>query len=215
MLVDVAADRHLVAETICAALGSRGVHTELVAWAGEDVGAVPRAPRPRSAAEPGASSQLLLVVCDLGLPGRLHEARALGERQRIPWVVVDSSGPGPAWGALLEAGARTVVLSSISLDGLVEVLGTVARGESTIGELERRVLIHRWHEAKAVPEHLLSQLQGVDEHDREILVMLYKGSTIHAVAERFELSDTAVRNQVKAVLRRMAQASQGGGVKPW
>jgi two-component system, NarL family, nitrate/nitrite response regulator NarL len=203
----VCADQHLVAATICAALGSRGIPTELVDW-GATSETVPRVPRPRGRGVDGVDGRrVLLLVCDLDLPGRLGEARDLGRNYRLPWLVVDSLAPSPAWGALLEVGARAVVVSSIAVDDLVAAVHAVAHGETTFGELERRVLIRQWHEVRALPEHMFRQFHVVAEHDREILVMLYEGSTVRAVAERFGLSEAAVRAQVKAVLRRLALAS--------
>jgi DNA-binding NarL/FixJ family response regulator len=104
-----------------------------------------------------------------------------------------------------------VVVSSLSIDELVEALDAVARGGSTLSELERRVLIRQWREVRESPEHLLRQLHSVDEQDREILVMLYEGTTIRAVADRFGLSEAAVRAQVKAMLRRLSASSRVGG----
>lgn len=205
----VCSDQHLVAETICAALGSRGFPTQLVEWA--PPGSGPLVPRPQARGEGVAVGRVLLLACDLDVPGRLGEARDLGPRYGLPWLVVDALPPGPAWGALLEAGARTVVVSSLSLDELVEALDAVARGGSTLSELERRVLIRQWREVRESPEHLLRQLHSVDEEDREILVMLYEGTTIRAVADRFGLSEAAVRAQVKAMLRRLSASSRVGG----
>lgn len=206
--VGVVADQYLVAETICAALGSRGYPTELLEWV--PAGSAPRVPRPRSSAETRATEQLLLVVCDLDVSGRLSEARELGRRQGLPWVVVDTSGPGPAWGALLEAGARTVVVSSISLDGLVEVVDTVAAGGSTLTELERRTLIRQWQSVQETPEGLLRQMLVVDKADREILAMLYEGTTVRAIADHFGVSEATVRSQVKAALRRLSTVPRIG-----
>ena len=211
--VVVCADQHLVAETICAALGSRGFATELVDWR-PFAEAVPRVPRPREGREGGAAGRVLLLVCDLDVPGRLGETREIGRKYGLPWLVVDALEPGPAWGALLEAGAHDVVVSSVSVDELVRTLTEVARGGSSLGELERRVMIRQWQEVKESPEHHLRVLQIVDEHDRELVLMLYEGTTVRAVAERFGLSEATVRSQVKAVLRRLAQDSTVGGGGP-
>lgn len=200
--VVVASDQHLVAEAIRAALGGLGFDTALVDWVARDP-AVPPVPRPR---RPGQErpARVLLMACDLDLRGRLTEARALAAVHGIPWIVVDASGPGPAWGAVLEAGAGTVVVSWISLDDLIEVIELVAHGGSSLDQMERRALIRQWHEVEGSPEELLRQMQGLDPGDREILAMLYAGTTIQAIAARFDLSERAVSAQVKAVLRRLS-----------
>ncbi len=203
MWVGVAADQHLVAETICAALGSLGFPTELVEWTtSADVALT--VPPPRASGESRSLDRVLLLVCDLDVPGRLREARDFGLRCGLPWFVVDTSGPGPAWGALLEAGARTVIISSVSLDELAEVLDAVAAGGSSLSELERRTFIRQWHAVKESPERLLRQMLTVNERDREILAMLYDGTTVSAIADRFGVSEAAVRSQLKAVLRRLS-----------
>jgi DNA-binding NarL/FixJ family response regulator len=200
----VAADHHLMAETICAALGSLGYPTEQVAWMSARPGPASAVTLPRPDAGDPATDRLLLVVCDLDVTGRLIEARDIGRHAGTPWLVVDASGPGPAWGALLEAGARTVVVSSISLDALAEVLDTVAGGGSSLSELERHALVRQWKVVKKNPERMWRPLLAMDSGEREILTMLHEGTTVSAIAARFGLSEAAVRSQVKAVLRRLA-----------
>lgn len=209
MWVDVAADQHLVGEAICAALRSRGVSTELVDWMATDAGVSPAVPLPRIGDDDPLLQRLLLVVCDLDAAGRTGEACDLGRGSGSPWLVVDASGPGPAWGALLAAGASAVI-GSVTLDELVDDLDVVAAGGSPLTELERRALIRQWRLVRGAPEQAWRQMLSVNEHDREILTMLYEGTTVQAVADRFDVSEAAVRSQVKAVLRRLSSSSGRG-----
>lgn len=209
--VGVTADQRLVAEAVCAALGSRGFSMESLDWIADNPDPAQQAP-PASAIEGNHHlGRILLVVCDLDVAGRLRDALRVGRLGGLPWLVVDMGGPGPAWGALMEAGARTVVVSSVSLDELVEVLEVIASDGTPLNQLERRGFIRQWHAVRESPEQLWRQVLTMDERDREIVAMLYQGTTVGAIADRFGVSDAAVRAQVKAVLRQLSSDRRRDG----
>lgn len=206
--VAVSSDLGLVAETIGAALGSRGVDVSVVPWT-EDVGPDSEAHdwgAPPPAGGPGPD--VVLLVCDLETPARLDEVRERGQRCVVPWVVMAHSDPGPAWGAVLEAGARAVVPSTISLDEVVDMLGVVLHDESPIGVVERVGLLRQWWAAVEERALLRERMRTLSPREQEVLSMLYEGTSVRAIADQLELSEATVRSQVKSVLRKLSVGSQ-------
>lgn len=208
--VGVVSSQVLVAETIGAALRSHGIRTLLLPWNDEsdtDEPAGTTGPARRARAdEPDLG--VVLLICDLGTPARVDEVRERGRRCLAPWVVMADQDRGPAWGALLDAGARAVVHSSISLDALVDTLDTVLRGESPVGVAERIALLREWRVAQQHRELLRERMRTLSPREQTVLTMLYEGTTVRAIADRLEVSEATVRSQVKAVLRKLAVASQ-------
>ena len=204
MRVAVSSDQRLVAETVAAGLRSLGVEPEVVPWWPTSV--VPK-PRPGDAG-PSDPGVILLIACDLGRPARLAEARIRGQSRGVPWVVMTESARGAEWGAMLEAGARVVISSMISLTGLVELLQTVARGESPIGAVERRALVREWRDTKQDQDQLRMRMESLSPREQEVLSMLCEGIRVRTIADRLSVSEATVRNQVKNVLRKLAVASQ-------
>ncbi|MDB5875586.1 MAG: bvgA [Ramlibacter sp.] len=204
MPVAVSSDQRLVAETIGAGLRSLGVQTEVVPWWPQSSVSRPC----RGDAEASDPGVVFLLACDLGTRARVDEARIRGKSRGVPWVVMTESAPGPAWGAMLEAGARAVVTSTISLTALVELLCAVVRGESPIGEVERRGLLREWRSAKQDQDRLRERMESLSPREQEVLSMLYEGITVRTIAGRLGVSEATVRSQVKSVLRKLAVASQ-------
>lgn len=209
MAVAVASDLGLVGETIAAALGSRGLQTSVLPWgpgsSAQDEPADWCAP-PSGSEEAGPD--VVLIVCDTGSPTRLDEVRDRGRRCARPWVVMTDADRGPTWGALLEAGARAVVGSGISLRDLEAVLDGVLNDESPIGVVERIGLLRQWWTANEERERLRRRMRSMSPREELVLSMLYEGTTVHAIAERLDVSEATVRSQVKAVLRKLSVASQ-------
>lgn len=200
----MATDHRLVGESVCAALQSQGFAVTLLAgWP----------PRPAEMSEmslgPSKPAATLLVVCDLESPGRIAEVRsAEGWRERLglsAWLVVDAGEPGTAWGAALDAGARAVIGSGATLPELVRALELVAGGRPALDAVERQGLIRRWRAQRTSPERLRCQLDHLSPQDGELLIMLYRGTTLRSIAERFGVSEAAVRSQVTAMLRRLSE----------
>jgi two-component system, NarL family, nitrate/nitrite response regulator NarL len=206
--VGIASDQALLAETIGAALSSHGIRILLLSWKQEpdsDDLVGPGGPEHRPA-DPDLG--VVLLICDLGTPARVDEVRERGRRCLAPWVVMADQDRGPAWGALLDAGARAVVHSSISLDALVDTLDTVLRGESPLGVAERIALLREWRVAQQHRDLLRDRMRTLSPREQTVLTMLYEGTTVRAIADRLDVSEATVRSQVKAVLRKLAVASQ-------
>lgn len=195
--IAVAGDLGLIAETVAAALSSRGLDTTVVPWERGSASGLPGRSGPPA---------ITLLICDLRVPGRIEEARRRG--RGTSWLVMTEDSPGPGWGAMLEAGARTVIASTISLDDLVALLRALLRGESPVDEIQHRQLLRGWQAAETERARTRHRLGTLSPRERMVLAMLYEGTTVRTIAERFEVSEATVRSQVKAVLRKLAVASQ-------
>jgi two-component system, NarL family, response regulator DevR len=196
--VGVASDHRLVGEALRAALESRGLAATLLSgWPG---GSDVHVPAPRGA----GSLDVLIGVCELSVPGRPGEARAVGQARDIPWVVLTQGDPSPAWGSLIEAGAAGVLGSDLGLDELVSVVRQVREGRSPMNDMLRRSLLRSWRSVRDVPEPLRHHTAHLTARESQLLALLYEGATVKAIAARYGISEAAVRAQVQAMLRRLA-----------
>jgi DNA-binding NarL/FixJ family response regulator len=186
-----------------AALRSYAVRAAVAPWWPES-----QVPVPRGGDLDPTTPTVLLLTCDLGLRARLDEALIRGRSRGLPWVVMTEEPRGPSWGAVLEAGARAVVPSTISLADLVEMLWSVVRGESPIGEVERIGLLREWWSAKQSQDRLRLRMESLSPREQEVLSMLYEGITVRTIADRLGVSEATVRSQVKNLLRKLSVASQ-------
>lgn len=202
--VVVSSDQRLIAETIAAGLRSRGLRVEIASWWPQGSAA----PRPRSGDNGPSGPAVLLLICDLGQRARLDEAWIRGRARGAPWMVMTESARGPTWGAMLEAGARAVVASTISLSELVEALSVIECGESPTGEAERIGLVNAWRSAQYGQHRLRARMDTLSSREQQVLAMLYEGITVRTIAGLLGVSEATVRSQVKNVLRKLAVASQ-------
>ena len=201
--VVISSDQGLIAETVAAGLASRDLQVEVVPWWPETP-----VPRPRRRTTGPEVPVVLLIVCDVAPRSRLVEARIRGTVRGVPWVVMTECARGPAWGALLEAGADAVVTSTISLSELVDALRAVLHGDPPTGQDERAHLVREWRSAERSPGRLRARMDSLSPREEEVLWMLYEGITVRTIAGRLGISEATVRSQVKNVLRKLAVGSQ-------
>lgn len=200
----VLCDQPLTGEALHVALRSRGVPTLGLG-----------APRPRllsihvsSAIErAGVKVGLMLQERTDGLHLR-ESLRILREVTEIPWLVLSHSGPGPLWGASLEAGAHAVESMDIGLDHLEESLRAVAQGSHLVSQLRREALIGVWQEATQGQLELLERLERLSPREVSVLRGLAAGLPVAEIAERDGVHVTTVRSQVKSVLQKLELRSQ-------
>lgn len=198
LMVGVASEFRLIAESVTAALIDSGVNATTVPWNGtSDFGGKPDRSLDRVA----------VLVSDLALP-RVDDVCAHGRATGSRWLVITDAPRGPVWGAAIECGASAVVEATVSIDGLIEILGDVRADASPIGEVERRLLLRQWREVRQQQQQLRDRMSSLTPREKEVLGLLYQGETVRLIAERLEVSESTVRSQVKAVLRKLAVPSQ-------
>jgi RNA polymerase sigma factor (sigma-70 family) len=199
--VVVVSDQSLVTESVRAALRERGLETSTLTWPSETTLTLPTA-------GPGQGLDAGLMISDLDRTPRLRVATQLLGGIRIPWLVLTGAPRGPMWGAALQAGARAVIANSTSLDSLLTMFDLVARGDDLMQTDEHDELVETWEAVRREHFRLQAQVDSLTPRERQVLLLLYDGESVHRIAALLEITPATVRSQVKAVLRKLEVNSQ-------
>ena len=144
LVVRVASEARLVAESVTAALVDAGLDASTVSWRDTNAfGAV---------AEP-SGDELAVLISDLTL-SRIDDVCAHGRAAGGRWLVITDAPRGPVWGAALDGGARAVLEATISIDGLIRVLGR--RPGGPVADRRGRTAL--------APEAVVGSAAGEQEH---------------------------------------------------
>ena len=202
LTVAVASDLSLLAEAVGAALASRRLKVVQLAWPG-----VPRDdPTRRQLARLKPDVALLLYDVDMSI--RMAQASALLRDWSGPWLVLTGSAPGAAWGGLRAAGAAAVRPNDTGLEeveGLIRILATGRRAPCA-DSLD--TYVDAWRFAQLRHSELQQRLDNLTPRERQVLDLLRRGVRVRAIAGRLGLSESTVRSQVRAVLRKLGVRSQ-------
>ena len=196
--VAVVCDLRLVEETVAAALAGTGHHVARVPW-------------PADGETPELSAlalDVVVIVCAEGESAVSGIRAVLRESGDARSVVVSGSRPGPLWGGLIEAGAHAVVAGSTSIEQLLEVIETLARGDQVLGFVERQSMLRQWFAARSDQVANEDRLAQLTPRELEVLELLHAGNSTAAIAELLEVSLTTVRSQIRAILRKLGVRSQ-------
>jgi DNA-binding NarL/FixJ family response regulator len=182
-------------------LFGRGLATAALRWPGE-TSPHSRTPDQQLPFDAG------LMISDLDRPVRLRMAiHVLGEVP-APWLVLTGAPRGPLWGAALQAGARTVMASSASLDHVLTMLERVAAGQDPAPPGEHAELVAAWERVRQENASIRARVQTLTPREWEVLLLLYDGEPVPRISALLEISPATVRSQVKAVLRKLEVNSQ-------
>jgi DNA-binding NarL/FixJ family response regulator len=197
-----ASDLHLVADVVAAALTSRGFEVRVLAW--------PDPPRiepvQRQLAASAADVGILLYDVDMSI--RMAEASALIRSWSGPWLVLTGASPGPAWGGLRIAGAAAVRASVIALSEVDELVRRLAAGEPDPAAAELAEHVESWRAVQARHGELQTRIDSLAPRELQVLKLLYRGMRVASIADQLGLSETTVRTQVRAILRKLDVRSQ-------
>ncbi len=190
--VVVVSDETLVAETVSAALRTRGFD---------------------SGDESSGAADAGLLIGAMETYGDVAAARALIAKLDVPWLVVSGASRGPVWGALLESGASRVVESSTSIEVITATLDSLIEG--TLGgdpalELDLR---RQWRAFEQEREAVASRLATLTPWELTILRSLHAGQTVSEFAAAHRLAEDAVTGQVEDLLARLDLGSQLAAVE--
>jgi two-component system, NarL family, nitrate/nitrite response regulator NarL len=200
--VVVAADHQLVAEAVRAALRRLGMRADTLRYRADDGGS-------RSTTHARGRVDVGVLLSDLDRPERVRAARALVGAWDVPWLVLTGAAPGPAWGALYERGARMVLSQSASLQEVSGLVTELAAGRLPHEAVLRRgELVGAWRRFTRERTQLALDLGSLTDREDEVLRRLAQGLTVRRIAELDEVSETTVRSQVKAILRKLRVRSQ-------
>jgi DNA-binding NarL/FixJ family response regulator len=208
--VVIGSDQSLVAESVAAALRTRSFDALVVRGPadGADVGRKPRRLRPPRGSV-GPPPDVGLVLSDLARGEQVRGAQTLASGLRVPWLVMAGVPPGPAWGGLYEQGASLVVPSDTGLDAVSALLTDLAAGRQPTGpRRQRRALIQQWRAFAERRGEMSARLRTLTQREEEVLQQLYLGMAVRAIAEDSEVTESTVRGQVKAILRKLEVNSQ-------
>ncbi len=195
----VASDHTLVADAVRVSLASRGHEVAVVRWPG----GARRVPKQRRPPPPVDRAAVGLLLAELDRWTQVQAATSVVEGIRVPWVALTASPRGPAWGALLVAGVEIILPSDSGLADVSDRLLAVARREAATPPDERAELETAWRETIARHQDVIEQIGLLSPREREVLDLMYEGSSVAVIAERFKVSQATVRSQVKVVLRKL------------
>jgi DNA-binding NarL/FixJ family response regulator len=210
MRIAVVADHGLIAEAVRAALVGRGYDVVVGRWPRpDDEPMATTQPRRRRRRSLGPPPDVALLLSDLDRIELVRAAQSLVEGLNVPWLVLTGAPRGPAWGALYERGANLVESSHVRLEGTCDLLEDLAQGRlGQSGGRRRRDLIQQWHRFARQRGELTARLETLTEREEEVLRQLHAGMTVRAIAQTDEVTQSTVRSQVKAILRKLDLSSQ-------
>jgi DNA-binding NarL/FixJ family response regulator len=148
-----------------------------------------------------------LLLTEIDDAARLREAVAVLGTVELPWLVLTGTPPGPAWGALMDAGAADVMSTTGTLGDLASALRRLAAGRSTTSR-ELTDSVRAWQRAAADHRRITRSLEALSAREMEVLVALQEGSSVRVIAQLAGVTEGTVRSQVKAVLRKLGVSSQ-------
>lgn len=169
----------------------------------EGIGRVDEAGTAEEAVRAVVTSQVDVVVMDLGLPdasGVEATARVLRARPRVAVLVLTVEAGEAAVAACLSAGARGYVLKDDDPEALLDAVRAVHRGALVLGP---GVLLPGSTGAGAV-----SPLDGLSPREREVLAELACGRSTVQIGRRLGVSEKTVRNTLSRVFAALGVADR-------
>lgn len=198
-------DHELVGMSLMLSLRSEGLSAHHCGAADGVAGVVAAA----SGREPG----LALLDLDLGRDRdgrRVDGVVAVAPLAAAGWRVVILSGSTDQVriGAALHAGAVAWVPKNAPLPVLMQVIRAAAQGRDAMPPEHRRRLVEAFLERSSARTELRSRIEKLSPREREVLAELAQGHRAQAVAERFVVSLSTVRTQIRAILVKLEVGSQ-------
>lgn len=123
-------------------------------------------------------------------------------------LVVSGSIDTPGVAAAIADGAIGSVPKSSSFEALLRTAVTAAAGEPVMTEAERQRWLARHRNYRAQERALARRLGRLSPREREVLELLAEGHRAADIAERFTVSLTTVRTQIRSVLAKLEVNSQ-------
>lgn len=156
-----------------------------------------------------------LVVLDLHL-GTDTQGRPINGTDLVPtlratgWavLVVSGSADRPSIAAAIAEGAIGSVPKSASFQSLLDAVCDAVAGRPVMSQVEHRqwLELHRNHQAGQ--RALAKRLDRLSAREREVLELLVAGERAAAIAQRFTVSMTTVRTQIRSILTKLGATSQ-------
>lgn len=197
--VAIVEDHLLLAETLCTALGQRGVDATIVPLQEfEALFATLRA----------AAPDLVLLDLDLGAFGDSTSLIAPLSAAGIRVLVVTGVAERLRVAQAVEQGAIGVQPKALGFDALLDTAFAVLAGASVLGAAERTELLTDLAQARAAHERASVPYRQLTEREQGTLQALGDGRSVHEIAGDWVLSEATVRSHVRGVLVKLGVASQ-------
>lgn len=103
----------------------------------------------------------------------------------------------------LRAGASGFLLKDAPPETLIAALHTLARGEALLDSAVTRSVVERFAEIPAVDPDRAALLAELTVREREVLLLIARGSSNREIAEALVVSEGTVKSHVQAVLRKL------------
>jgi two-component system, NarL family, nitrate/nitrite response regulator NarL len=198
--VVVTSDQSLVADSVGAALRGPELTVTRPDWR-----ALLEARLPTPRIEP---VDVGVLLCDLHPMARLAEAQVIVQEVRLPWLLLTGARPGPAWGAMLDAGAVAVLPSTCTLDQLRAAIPRLSAGEPVMDRQVASQLRAAWRGVEHDRRLALDQMRSLTPRETVVLGFLYAGEPVRQIAARLGVTQATVRTQVRGILRKLDVRSQ-------
>ena len=118
---------------------------------------------------------------------------------RTRFIVLSGSDDEVTLHRSIVAGASAFVLKGEDLEGLLEVIRSVARGEHLVESMLQRYTRHRT--ARSRDEN--GRLASLTPQERTVLSLIGEGLTNREISQRLFVSEKTVRNHVSHVLGKL------------
>lgn len=157
---------------------------------------------------------LVILDLDLGADDRgrpICGADLVAGLRTAGWTVLVVSGSPGTWGpgsAAIAAGAVGLISKSASLDVLVETILAISAGQSVMTDIERQDWLASHQRRVAEEYELTRRLTRLTPREREVLELLADGRRAAVIAEKFVVSMTTVRTQIRSILAKLDVNSQ-------
>ncbi|GAA2392545.1 response regulator transcription factor [Dactylosporangium salmoneum] len=147
-----------------------------------------------------------VVLMDVRMPGvdGVAATARLTSREGAPRVIIlttyDLEEP---LCAALRAGASGFLLKDVRPADLVEAIRVVARGDALLAPTATRRLLDRFVATEVTPAAPAGALGQLTDREREVLLLMARGSANAEIAARLVVTEATVKTHVSAILRKL------------
>lgn len=196
----VVEDHALLAHSLATALRAEG-HLVHIARLDAEPGLLEQAAR--------SCADVLLLDLDLGPDhdrGESLLARLPAGHMRV--LVVTASTDAVRLASALERGAVAVLSKSRPFADLVEAVVAAAEGRPAMTDEARREILAEARRRRAASRERLEPFEHLTPRESQVLAMLVDGVAAEDIADRFVVSTSTVRTQIRGVLTKLRVRSQ-------
>jgi DNA-binding NarL/FixJ family response regulator len=182
----------LIGQTVGTALRSRGVAVDVAS---------------RGPHHP-LGPAVVVVIDDLVDAADVRRVVGLLRSTSAPVLVLTGRPRGRYWGALVSAGACSILPSAVSLDELVEALAVIQYGGRVLSPEECDELLEAWQEFVSRQDDARARLARLTPREQAVLDGMRAGGTVAELAALLDVREATVRTHVRAILRKLGVRSQ-------